>query len=90
MSRKEQTTEDTMTRATPVIAAALLAVVTVFPSAAKACISCDHVPVVVRGFLTPGVVTRFPVKRYYHRPYDYRPHRYRRWRGRRRYWDRRD
>jgi hypothetical protein len=78
-----------MTRSTPAIAAALIAVSTVFPSAAEACISCDHIPVVVRGSLTPGVVTRFAERRFYYRPYHYRPYRYRRWRWRRRYGGRR-
>jgi hypothetical protein len=60
LSRKDQTTEDAMTRSILAITAALLAVMAVFSSAAKACISCDYIPVVVRPFVTPGVVTNYP------------------------------
>ena len=73
-----------MIRTILAIATAFLAVMTVFASAAEACISCDHIPVVVRGSLTPGVVTRYAYKSWYYRPYRYRPYRYRR-----RYWRRR-
>ena len=73
-----------MTRSIPAIAAVLLAVVTGFSSAAEACISCDYIPVVVRGSLNPGVVGHYSYERYY-----YRPHRYRRSGYRRRHWRRR-
>ncbi len=70
-----------MTWSNPAIAAALLAGMTVFASTAEACISCDYVPVVVRGDLTRGVVGHYSFRRYYYRPY-----RYRRSGWRRRYW----
>ena len=72
-----------MTRSIPAIAAALLAGMTVLAPAAEACISCDYVPVVVRGDLTRGVVGHYSYRRYY------RPYRYRRPKWRRRYWRRR-
>ncbi len=74
-----------MTRSIPAIAVVLLAGMTVFSSAAEAgCISCDYIPVVVRGSLNPGVVGHYSYERYY-----YRPHRYRRSGYRRRHWRRR-
>jgi len=48
-----------MTRTILTIAATLLAAVTVFASAAEACISCEHVPVVVRGSTTSHTATPF-------------------------------
>ena len=48
-----------MTRTILAIAATLLAAVTVFASAAEACISCEHVPVVVRGSTTSDAATPF-------------------------------
>ena len=75
-----------MTRSVLAIAAALLAGTTVFASTAEACISCDYVPVVVRGYLTPGVVGHYSYRRYYYRPYRYRRSGWRRrnWRRRQR------
>lgn len=85
LNRKDQMTEETMTRSIPAIAAALLAGMTAFSSAAEAvCISCDYIPVVVRGQLNRGVVGHYSYERYY-----YRPHRYRRSEWRRRHWRRR-
>ncbi|MES0385275.1 MAG: hypothetical protein ABUJ98_11900 [Hyphomicrobium sp.] len=48
-----------MTRTIFAIATALLAVMTVLASAAEACISCEHVPVVVRGSTTSDAATPF-------------------------------
>ncbi len=57
-----------MTRTILAIAAAFLAVMTVFASAAEAaCISCEHVPVVVRGSQTSDTATRYTKKRFYAR-----------------------
>ncbi len=57
-----------MTRTILAIATAFLAVMTVFASAAEAgCISCEHVPVVVRGSLTSDTATRYTKKRFYAR-----------------------
>jgi hypothetical protein len=54
-----------MTRTILAIATAFLAVMTVFASAAEACISCEHVPVVVRGSQTSDTATRYKKKRIY-------------------------
>jgi hypothetical protein len=54
-----------MTRTILAIATAFLAVMTVFASAAEACISCEHVPVVVRGSHTSDTATRYKKKRIY-------------------------
>lgn len=54
-----------MTKAVLAIAAALFAAITTFASAAQACISCEHVPVVVRGSQTSHAATRYTKKRYY-------------------------
>ena len=54
-----------MTRTILAIATAFLAVMTVFASAAEACISCEHVPVVVRGSQTSNTATRYTKKRFY-------------------------
>jgi hypothetical protein len=68
-----------MTRSISAIGLALLAGMTVFASAAKAhCISCDHIPVVVRGSLNRGVVGHYSYERYYYRPHRYRPSKWRR------------
>ncbi len=56
-----------MTRTILAIATAFLAVMTVFASAAEACISCEHVPVVVRGSQTSNTATRYTKKRFYAR-----------------------
>ncbi len=57
-----------MTKIILAIATAFLAVMTVFASAAEAgCISCEHVPVVVRGSLTSDTATRYKKKRFYAR-----------------------
>ncbi len=57
-----------MTRTILAIATAFLAVMTVFASAAEAgCLSCEHVPVVVRGSLTSDTATRYTKKRFYAR-----------------------
>jgi hypothetical protein len=57
-----------MTRTILAIVTAFLAVMTVFASAAEAgCISCEHVPVVVRGSLTSDTATRYKKKRFYAR-----------------------
>ena len=56
-----------MTRTILAIATAFLAVMTVFASAAEACISCEHVPVVVRGSQTSDTATRYTKKRFYAR-----------------------
>ena len=57
-----------MTKTILAIATAFLAVMTVFASAAEAgCISCEHVPVVVRGSLTSDTATRYKKKRFYAR-----------------------
>ena len=57
-----------MTRKLVAIATAFFAVITVFASAAEAaCLSCEHVPVVVRGSLTSDTATRSSKKRFYAR-----------------------
>ena len=56
-----------MTRTILAIVTAFLAVTTVFASAAEACLSCEHVPVVVRGSLTSDTATRYTKKRFYAR-----------------------
>ena len=56
-----------MTRTILAIATAFLAVMTIFASAAEACISCEHVPVVVRGSQTSDTATRYTKKRFYAR-----------------------
>jgi hypothetical protein len=56
-----------MTRIILAIVAAFLIVTTVFASAAEACISCEHVPVVVRGSQTSHTATRYAKKRFYAR-----------------------
>ncbi len=56
-----------MTRTILAIITAFLAVTTVFASAAEACLSCEHVPVVVRGSLTSDTATRYTKKRFYAR-----------------------
>jgi len=56
-----------MTRTILAIAAAFLAVMTVFASAAEACISCEHVPVVARSSSTSYTATRYTKKRFYAR-----------------------
>ncbi len=56
-----------MTRTILAIATAFLAVLTVFASAAEACISCEHVPVVVRSSSTSYTATRYTKKRFYAR-----------------------
>jgi len=56
-----------MTRTILAIATAFLAVMTVFASAAEACISCKHVPVVVRGSQNSDTATRYTKKRFYAR-----------------------
>ena len=56
-----------MTRTILSIVTAFLAVTTVFASAAEACLSCEHVPVVVRGSLTSDTATRYTKKRFYAR-----------------------
>ena len=56
-----------MTRTILAIATAFLAVMTVFASAAEACISCEHVPVVVRGSQNSDTATRYRKKRFYAR-----------------------
>ncbi len=45
-------------------AIAFFGAMTVFASAAEACISCEHVPVVVRGSQTSDTATRYTKKRY--------------------------
>ena len=54
-----------MTRTILAITTAFLAVMTVFASAAEACISCEHVPVVARGSQTSATATRYTKKRFY-------------------------
>jgi hypothetical protein len=54
-----------MTKAVLAIAAALFAAMTVFASSAQACISCEHVPVVVRGSQTSHATTRYTKRRFY-------------------------
>jgi len=49
------------------IATAFLTVMTVFASAAEACISCEHVPVVARSSSTSHTPTRSSKKRFYAR-----------------------
>ncbi len=56
-----------MTRTILAIATAFLAVLTVFASAAEACISCEHVPVVARSSSTSYTATRYTKKRFYAR-----------------------
>jgi len=56
-----------MTRIILAIVTAFLAITTVFASAAEACISCEHVPVVVRGSQTSHAASRFTKKRFYAR-----------------------
>jgi N-acetylglutamate synthase/N-acetylornithine aminotransferase len=56
-----------MTRTILAIGTAFLAVMTVFASAAEACISCEHVPVVVRSSSTSYTATRYTKKRFYAR-----------------------
>jgi hypothetical protein len=56
-----------MTRTILAIVTAFLIVTTVFASAAEACISCEHVPVVVRGSQTSHTATRYAKKRFYAR-----------------------
>jgi hypothetical protein len=56
-----------MTRTILAIVTAFLAVTTVFASAAEACISCEHVPVVVRGSQASHTATRYTKKRFYAR-----------------------
>ncbi len=56
-----------MTRTILAIVTTFLAVTTVFASAAEACISCEHVPVVVRGSQTSDTPTRYTKKRFYAR-----------------------
>jgi len=56
-----------MTRTILAIAAAFFAVTTVFASAAEACISCEHVPVVVRSSQTSHTANRYAKKRFYAR-----------------------
>jgi spermidine/putrescine-binding protein len=56
-----------MTRTILAIVTAFLAVTTVFASVAEACLSCEHVPVVVRGSLTSDTATRYTKKRFYAR-----------------------
>jgi len=54
-----------MTRTILAIATALLAVMTVFASAAEACISCEHVPVVARSSSTSYGVKRYKERRFH-------------------------
>ena len=54
-----------MCRTILAIVTALLAVTAVFASAAEACISCEHVPVVVRGFQTSNSAKSYTRKRVY-------------------------
>ena len=56
-----------MIRTILAIATAFLAVMTVFASAAEACISCEHVPVVARSSSTSYTATRYTKKRFYAR-----------------------
>ena len=56
-----------MTRTILAIATAFLAVLTIFASAAEACISCEHVPVVARSSSTSYTATRYTKKRFYAR-----------------------
>ena len=56
-----------MTRTILAIVTAFLAVTTVFASAEAGCLSCEHVPVVVRGSLTSDTATRYTKKRFYAR-----------------------
>ena len=56
-----------MNRTILAIVTAFLAVTTVFASAAEACISCEHVPVVVRGSQTSVTAKRYTKKRFYAR-----------------------
>ena len=56
-----------MTRTILAIVTAFLAVTTVFASAEAGCLSCEHVPVVVRGSLTSDTATRYKKKRFYAR-----------------------
>jgi hypothetical protein len=57
-----------MTRTILATVAAFLALTTFFPPAADAgCISCEHVPVVVRGSLTSDTGSYYKKKRYYRR-----------------------
>ena len=56
-----------MTRTILAIATAFLTVLTVFASAAEACISCEHVPVVARSSSTSYTATRYTKKRFYAR-----------------------
>ncbi len=56
-----------MTRTILAIATTFLAVLTVFASAAEACISCEHVPVVARSSSTSYTATRYTKKRFYAR-----------------------
>ena len=57
-----------MTRTILATVAAFLALTTVFSPAADAgCLSCEHVPVVVRGSLTSDTATRYKKKRFYAR-----------------------
>ena len=52
-----------MTRTILAIATAFLAAITAFGSAAQACISCEHVPVVIRGHTTSDTATYYAKKR---------------------------
>ncbi len=53
-----------MNRAILALAASIFATLTIFGSAAQACISCEHVPVVVRGHTTTGPSPYYAKKRY--------------------------
>jgi hypothetical protein len=56
-----------MTRTILAIVTAFLAVTTVFASAAEACISCEHVPVVARSSSTSHSVKRYKKRRFHAR-----------------------
>ena len=56
-----------MTRTILAIATAFFAAMTVFASAAEACISCEHVPVVARSSSTSHSVKRYKKRRFHAR-----------------------